>query len=214
MDRRFVGLFVMILLAIALSACNLTTSTPLTPAPGAVNEQTAVALRVEQTVVALQATMQAGTHATPAPGTQQQPQAQASAIPPSGQSTEPTGSIMGDLSFPSGGEMPALRIIAFEVAEGQPTGQYYYIDTNPGQTAYLMTQLPATSYFVIAYTLPSYSGAPMAAGYTQAVPCGQTENCTDHSLIPVQVNAGQEAQGINPTDWSAPPETYPNDPVG
>ncbi len=120
---------------------------------------------------------------------------------------------MGDITFPSG-EAPQLRIVAFEVAEGRPTGQYYYIETNPGQTAYNMTQLPATSYFVIAYTLPDYSGEPMAAGYTQAVTCGLTENCTDHSLIPVAVNAGQETQGASPTDWNAPPQTYPNDPVG
>ncbi len=209
MYRRFAGLLVIILLAVSLGACNLTTS-----APQVTNQQTEVAQQVEATMVALQATMQAGVQASPIPGAGvQQPQPQATAVPPTGQSSEPTGSITGELTFPNG-SIPQLRIVAFEVAEGRPTGQYYYIETNPGQTAYEMTQLPATSYFLIAYTLPSYSGQPMAAGYTQAVVCGLSASCTDHNLVGVQVNAGQVTQGVNPTDWNAPPEVYPNDPVG
>ncbi len=209
MYKRFASLFMIILLAVTLGACNLTTSTPQ-----AINQQTEVAQQVAGTMIALQATMQAGVQTTPVPGVQQpQIQPQSTAVPPTGPGTEPTGSITGDLTFPVGA-VPALRLVAFEIAEGRPTGQYYFITTNPGQSAYEMTQLPATSYFVIAYTLPDYSGQPMAAGYTQSVTCGLAANCTDHSLIPVQVNPGQTTPGVNPTDWNAPPETYPNDPVG
>ncbi len=204
MSRRFASLFAVIILAAALSACNLTTSGLQAP------NETEVALQVAATMSAIQATMQAGGQKQAQPP--QQPQA--TSVPStSGQNNEPTGSITGSLTFPNG-ETPALRVVAFEVAEGRPTGQYYYIMTTPGQTAYEMTQLPATTYFLIAYTLPSYSGQPMAAGYTQAVTCGLSAGCTNHNLIAVQVNAGQSTQSINPTDWNAPPEIYPNDPVG
>jgi hypothetical protein len=55
--------------------------------------------------------------------------------------------------------------------------------------------------------------AGLAGGYTQAVPCGLSVNCTDHSLIPVQVNNGVVTQNINPGDWYAPEGSFPSYPL-
>jgi hypothetical protein len=65
-------------------------------------------------------------------------------------------------------------------------------------------------YHVVAYPLD----APFGGGYTQAVPCGLSVNCTDHSLIAVTVSAGQETANINPGDWYAPESSFPADPLG
>ena len=44
---------------------------------------------------------------------------------------------------------------------------------------------------------------------SQAVPCGLSVTCTDHSLITVSVTAGATLTGIDPNDYYAPDGTYP-----
>lgn len=114
-----------------------------------------------------------------------------------------TGSISGDLSYPSE-FIPPLRVVAFQVG----SSQYYYVDTLENQGAYQIDNLPAGAYHVVAYTM----GGELAGGYTQAVPCGLNVNCADHSLIDVNVAAGQVTAGINPGDWYAPDGTFPPKP--
>ncbi len=41
------------------------------------------------------------------------------------------------------------------------------------------------------------------------VPCGLKAGCEDHSLIPVEVTAGNMATGVDPVDWYAPAGTFP-----
>jgi hypothetical protein len=50
-------------------------------------------------------------------------------------------------------------------------------------------------------------------GYTAAVLCGLSVDCTDHGLLPVTVIAGQVTSGIDPTDWYAEPGAFPPNPV-
>lgn len=110
------------------------------------------------------------------------------------------GSISGSLSFPSEG-IPPLRVVAFNLT----SGEYYYVKTVQNQGSYRIENLPAGSYHVVAYVLDgTYAG-----GYSQAVPCGLSVNCTDHSLVNVTVNPGQETADINPADWYAPPGSFP-----
>jgi hypothetical protein len=115
-----------------------------------------------------------------------------------------TGSISGKLSFPSEG-IPALRIVAFNIENGK----YYAVEIAAGAKAYQIKGLPAGSYQVVAYTLDG----SLSGGYSQAVLCGLSENCTDHSLIDVSVEAGQNTPDINPDDWFAPPGSFPADPL-
>jgi hypothetical protein len=120
-----------------------------------------------------------------------------------------TGSIAGNLSYPSS-FIPAQTVVAFDVN----SASYYYIETVDGQGAYQIDNLPAGTYYVVAYigigiinTGDSTEG--LMAGYSQAVPCGLSVDCTDNSLIPVTVIIGQVTNNVNPQDWYAPPGSFP-----
>lgn len=119
---------------------------------------------------------------------------------PKPQAPQLTGSISGRLSYPSEG-IPPLRVVAFNISSGQS----YSVQTVQNQTTYRIDNLPPGSYYVVAYKL----GGIGAAGYSQAVLCGLSVNCTDHSLIAIQVIAGQETSNIDPGDWYAPPGSFP-----
>lgn len=114
------------------------------------------------------------------------------------------GSIRGTLSYPSE-FIPPLRVVALHLA----TQQAYFVDTAENQTSYQIDNLPPGEYYVIAYTQDGL----LAGGYTQMVPCGLSVECTDHSLIPVVVQAGEVTTGIDPGDWYAPSDAFPPLPV-
>jgi hypothetical protein len=120
-----------------------------------------------------------------------------------------TGTITGDLSYPSE-FIPALSVVAFKVDDDQ----WFYIQTEVNQLTYTLEGLPPGTYHVVAYPQPS-SGIPsdLAAGYTQMIPCGLSVECTDHTLIPVEVNAGVTETGIDPGDWFAGPNAFPANPL-
>jgi hypothetical protein len=108
------------------------------------------------------------------------------------------GSISGTLSYPAD-SLPAMRVAAFDTTTSQP----YWVDTQAGQSDYQIPNVPAGTYFVVAYSLGGGSFPPgMAGGYSAAVPCGMTDACTDHSLLPVAVQTGNETSGIRPADWN------------
>ncbi len=116
----------------------------------------------------------------------------------------PTGSIRGKLSYPSE-FIPPLRVVAFRVENGAWTQQYIYVNTNLNATEYQIDGLQAGLYWIVAYTIPNGDGAPagLAGGYSQAVLCGLSVDCTDHSLTTVEVKSGQVTGGADPGDWYA-----------
>lgn len=103
------------------------------------------------------------------------------------------GSISGQLNYPLGA-MPALKIYAILTG----TDQFYVVETSAGQMTYQLDNLPEGKYHLVAYS------AEAAGGYTQAVLCGQTETCTDHSLADVIVLGGETTAEINLFDWNQP----------
>ncbi|MGW8224865.1 MAG: LysM peptidoglycan-binding domain-containing protein [Anaerolineales bacterium] len=115
-----------------------------------------------------------------------------------------TGLITGNLSYPSE-HIPALTIIATRLDNGKNT--YYSLETADGQSSYALRVDPGV-YQVVAY----YGG--FAGGYTQSVFCGLGLNCSDHSLLPVLVQAGDILSNINPGDWYAPAGSFPTRPDG
>ena len=125
-------------------------------------------------------------------------------IPVSSEQNPPAGSIRGILSYP-GEFIPPLRVVAIHLE----TQAAYFIDTAENQTTYQIDGLPPGDYYVIAYT----KDGSLAGGYTQMVLCGLSVECTDHSLIPVTVHAGQVTDNINPGDWYAPADAFPPNPV-
>ncbi|MCC7118792.1 MAG: hypothetical protein IT310_09725 [Anaerolineales bacterium] len=152
---------------------------------------------VQATFAAL--TAQAATVATAEPlATATQP-AEQPATSESVPTTEPLGSIAGTLSYPSE-QIPPLMIVAY----GED-GYYNYILTMAGEGVYQMDNLPVGTYQVVAYTMDG----ELSAGYSQAVPCGLSVDCPDHSLISVTVTADEVTQNINPQDWYAPEGSFP-----
>ena len=120
----------------------------------------------------------------------------------------PTGKISGALNYPSS-FIPAQRVIAFNIN----TGYYYWQNTADGTASYVFDKLPAGVYHVLSYLISNPK--TLVAGYSQAVPCGLSVACTDHSLIDVEVKAGQETTGIDVFDWYADLATagWPADPT-
>ena len=108
----------------------------------------------------------------------------------------PTGKLSGALNYPSS-FIPAQRVIAFN----QKTGFYYWQNTADGTASYVFDKLPAGTYHVLSYLISDPK--TLVAGYSQAVPCGLSVTCTDHSLIDVEVKVGEETKGIDVFDWYA-----------
>lgn len=109
------------------------------------------------------------------------------------------GSIIGTLSYPADA-LPPMRVTAFEVTTSQP----FFVDTALNQAGFQIADLPAGTYYVVAYSLGG--GAfpfGLAGAYTEAVPCGLTDSCTSHKLLPVVVSNGQVTGDIRPADWNA-----------
>ena len=124
---------------------------------------------------------------------------------------KPEGGITGHLSYPAEGR-PDIMVVAFST-QYYPNGNFYYTFTTPSQDTYELV-LPQGEYYIVAYALDPF-GNPMGVvgGYTQAVPCGLSVSCTDHSLIPVPVAAGGALSDINPADWYAPEGSFPPYPL-
>jgi hypothetical protein len=210
--------FVLLVLLLALTAC-MPSQQQIVEIVSAV-EQTAAA---QVTFVAptsdvdaiVQATFQALTAQALAAATTSTPQPPAIDPTQGGTDNIPTftpegglsGSIAGQLSYPSE-FIPSLAVIAFHI-NGNTTDYYYYIVTAKDQGTYQLDNLPPGNYYVAAYL----GGNDLVGGYSQAVPCGLSVDCTDHSLIPVTVVGGQVTQGVNPGDWYAPAGSFPAYPL-
>lgn len=188
------------LLALTTMFCSVNLADTATPTPD-------VAAMVHATLTAFAAA--GGTGTTPAA-------TDTTAPPPAGPTATETlsttpmssfpdmGTISGTLMYPAEG-IPPLRIAAFEVT----TGEVSYMDTAANQNTYTFG-LPVGSYHVVAYTHGG-GGFPdgLPGGYTQAVPCGLSASCTDHSLITVTVTAGATTSGVDPNDYYAPDGSFP-----
>ncbi len=108
--------------------------------------------------------------------------------------------ILGQLSYPSEG-IPPLKVVAFDVITQAPAAS---VETEAGQSTYSLS-VPDGIYYVVAYTLDGQ----LAGGYTTAVLCGLSVECTDHSLLPVPAANGTATDGIDPADWYAPAGSFP-----
>jgi len=122
-------------------------------------------------------------------------------------SQQSTGVVTGSLSYPSS-FIPAMTVVAFRVSG--PLIDYYYTVTDQNDATYTISEMSNGEYYIVAYPLENTS---FAGGYTQAVPCGLSVECTDHSLIPVLVEGGVTTSNINPGDWYASPGTFPAYPL-
>lgn len=119
------------------------------------------------------------------------------------------GSISGNLGYPSE-YIPEMYVVATNVN----TNQYYYVLTAINQMEYEIHHLVPGTYHVVAYPRgEGFENSDFGGGYSQFVPCGLSVECTDHSLIDVQVLAGQTATDIDPVDFYAPQNAFPPNPA-
>lgn len=117
-----------------------------------------------------------------------------------------TGSIQGQLSYPSE-FVPPMIVVAYQAGD---YNSYYYVYTVENQPTYQIDNLPPGVYHVVSYPSVDLGQPPdLGGGYSQSVPCGLQYGCNDHSLIDVVVTAGQVTTGIDPGDWYAPPGAFP-----
>jgi hypothetical protein len=106
-----------------------------------------------------------------------------------------------------------MRVVAIRIENSQPTGEYAWVETGRNAKTYTISGLATGAYWVVTYPIENIGQSPsLSGGYTQAVVCGLEVNCTDHSLILVEVKDGDDTPGINPGDWNAPAGTLPKDP--
>jgi hypothetical protein len=120
-----------------------------------------------------------------------------------------TGSISGGLDYPAEG-VPPLRIFVFDATN---PGVFYFTETALHDRTYQADNIPPGTYHVVAYTIGG-DGYPvgLSGGYTKAIACGLTAECSDHSLIDVVVSAGIVTSGVDIRDWYAPDGTFPPEP--
>lgn len=204
-NRNYILILVTVCIIFVSVTCTFIPSE--TPVPTSVDQDA----EVVATLVALQLT-QTSFAVTPHPSSTNPNQegTQSPLLKPSENTEENPGSIIGALSYPSE-FIPSQRVMAFNIN----TGYYYYTETKQNQNTFRIDGLPPGDYHVVAYLNSSDSGGGpnLSAGYSQAVLCGLSAECTDHSLVDVHVNAGRDTVEINPVDWYAPPGSFPSDPV-
>lgn len=119
---------------------------------------------------------------------------------------EPTaGTVSGSLCYPSEPPLPEITIF-FEDTSTHNVITYPHDDG----TGVYSVELPPGNYVAYAWRIEYGLGG----SYSQAVACGLSVNCTDHSLIPFTVTAGATTGGIDICDWYGGEGSVPTPPSG
>jgi hypothetical protein len=110
------------------------------------------------------------------------------------------GTVTGALCYPSEG-IPPMDLYFLNTGT-QAVSSFPHLD---GTASYSVDLDPGT---YVAYAYPQ--GMSIGGSYSQAVLCGLTVNCTDHSLIEFPVAAGQVTSDIDICDWYGQPGDVPS----
>lgn len=124
-----------------------------------------------------------------------------------------SGTITGALAYPSQ-FIPPLTVYAISVVDAgvffSVETPYYPSGSTPAKPAYTIAGVAPGTYYVLGYRSDSAPNGDQPGVYSRYVLCGGTASCTDHSLVPVTVRAGETVTGIAVIDWYYPPEQrYP-----
>lgn len=117
------------------------------------------------------------------------------------ESQKEVGVIKGVLGYPSSG-IPPLTVYALSAKDG---GKNFFVKTAQDQGSFSIEDVDPGTYHIVAYTEDS----KLSGGWSKMVPCGLSVDCKDHTLINVEVKAGETAGGIEVRDWYAPEGTFP-----
>lgn len=110
-----------------------------------------------------------------------------------------TGTIEGEISYPSDYIPPDMQICAEDIATKQLACTSR--KTRAGKQMRYSMSLPAGEYFVFAQTKDSPG---QRAYYSEFVVCGLNAACKSHKPIAVAVAPGVARKQIDPQDWYAP----------
>ena len=102
-----------------------------------------------------------------------------------------TGELRGEVRFPSC-TPPRITVCAEPVSGGKLSC------TATDARGHYRLRVSHGRYYVFARADEFLQSR---AYFTRAVQCGLDIVCTDHAKIPVQVDAGQIATGVDPADW-------------
>jgi len=126
--------------------------------------------------------------------------------------SDSTGAISGNLSFP-GEFIPRQQVVAFQLKNNQWNGTWFSTITKSNSKTYIINDIPPGKYWIVTYSIPEDKiDAKLSAGYTQAVVCGLSVDCTDHRLKVVEVHQNETLKEIDPGDRYAPENSFPENP--
>jgi len=114
------------------------------------------------------------------------------------------GEVTGQICYPS--EFIPPMTLYFENVGNNLVSQF---DHSDGSDSYSVNLFPGT-YVAYAYR----QGTNIGGSYSQAVLCGLSVNCTDHTLIEFDVLAGQTTMDIDICDYYGNPGDIPASPGG
>jgi hypothetical protein len=109
------------------------------------------------------------------------------------------GTVTGAICYPSEG-IPPMDLYFLEV-NTLVVSAFPHLD---GSASYAVVLDPGT---YVAYAYPQ--GLSIGGSYSEAVLCGLTVNCTDHSLVEFDVFVGQTTSDIDICDWYGDPGDVP-----
>jgi hypothetical protein len=79
------------------------------------------------------------------------------------------------------------------------TGKIYKLTTKENQREFKFKNILYGEYIAYAYPVEELlngAGTKIGGGYTNAVPCGLTYKCNDHSLIKININSKIHYRGV------------------
>ncbi|MEO6508661.1 MAG: hypothetical protein ABIO02_01800 [Patescibacteria group bacterium] len=128
-----------------------------------------------------------------------------SATPGTSQAPMQKASVEGFIGYPAEG-VPPLQIYAINSTDKT---KFVFIETQKNQLTFTMNSIEPGTYYFVAYAKDNNA---LSGGYTKAVACGLSVNCTDHALIPVTLTAGETNKEVQVKDWYAPEGSFPKKP--
>lgn len=107
------------------------------------------------------------------------------------------GLIAGHVHYPACVPPADLQVCAVPVEGGEVVCTNHF-DSAGGELAYLL-EVPAGRWLVYASAPDTMPG--VKAFFTEAVRCGLSVRCADHTRVPVVVRPGQLVDDVDPDDW-------------
>ncbi len=117
----------------------------------------------------------------------------------------PSGTITGNLGFPSDGPLPKMKVCA-EDTTSKKSYCTEKVSEQKDETAQITRhtyalEVPPGKYLVYSQVPEHGTFKDYKAYYTQFVVCGIKAGCNDHAPVEVEVKENETKEKIDPMDW-------------